>query len=331
MNEPDPSLDDGTTHTPETPEENISLDAFAAQASGEPATADPAADVDPNAEPEPSKPQGRHRARSQRARPEDTPRIAELTRRLRVAEAERDTLKGTAAPVVAPAAAKTDDAGNVSVVPPAPPPRAAAPLSPVKAAGDDPEPDSEKYDDLTKWMRDHSRWAAREEIRAANAEQQKLTQAEQGRQEAARLTKQWDEQLAVSRTKYPDFDAIAFAPTQIPQGSLVDAWIREHKTGQTVLYHLQKSPTELHAMLALPLLDQVEALTLLSQRLSGARTAAVGTGAAPASIAQPVSRPPTPVRTGTMRPADDPPDPEASTLSSHQQYYGTPKSRRARS
>ena len=82
-------------------------------------------------------------------------------------------------------------------------------------------------------------------------------------------------------------------------------------------------------MLALPLLDQVEALTLLSQRLSGSPQTAVVTGAAPRPQIQPVSRPPTPVRTGPMRGSDDPPDPESVDLSEHRRFYGTPKSRRA--
>ena len=312
--------DDATAITTESPEENISLGDFAAKVSGEPAVA-----VEPeSSEPEPE----RHRPRKQRARAGDVPRIAELTRRLRETEAERDALKGGAAPAPAAAVPKVVEAGTT--VAPAPVTRAAAPVPLVKSAEGDPEPDSNKYDDLTNWMRDHSRWSAREELRAAHAEQEQATKAEQQRTETTRLEAQWKTETTAAKVKYPDFEQVAYAPTQIPKGSLVDAWILEHKAGPLVLYHLQKTPQELHAMLAMPLLDQVEALTLLSQRLSGSRTAAVVTGAAPALIAQPVSRPPTPVRTGPMRTSDEPPDPDAISLGEHTKYYGTPRSRRAR-
>ncbi len=317
-------VDDGTAFTPETAEENISLSEFTAKLA-EPVTAvaEPGA-----AEPEPETPR---RAKNQHWKALRA-RTTELTRRLRETEAERDALKGNGSPVVpgsAPPPAATPPVVQAPAV--ATPPRAAAPLPPVKAASDDPEPDSTKYEDLTQWMRDHSRWSAREELRAAHAEQQKLTQAETQRIESARLETQWKASTAAAKTKYPDFEQIAYAPTRIPKGSLVDAWILEHKTGPDVLYHLQKTPQELDAMLALPLLDQVEALTLLSQRLSGARQTAVVTGAAAAPIAQPVSRPPTPVRTGPMRSADEPPDPDSTSLSDFTRFHGTPRSRRARS
>ncbi len=323
----DASVDDATAITTEAAEDNISLGDFTAKLHGEPA---PAAAVTEPAEPSEPEPI-HHRSKKQRARAGDVPRIAELTRRLRETEAERDALKSTPAPVVAPAVAKTSvDAGNTAVVVPPPPARAAASV-PVKAAGDDPEPDPTKYDDWTKYQRDLSLWGGREALRTANAEHEQATRAETQRQEAVRLETQWTAGVAAAKAKYPDFEAIAFAPTQIPKGSLVDAWILEHKNGPDVLYHMQRTPTELHAMLAMPLFEQVEALTLLSQRLSGSRTAAVVTGAAPAPLAQPVSRPPTPVRTGPMRAADEPPDPDASTLSDFTRYHGTPRSRRARS
>jgi hypothetical protein len=310
-----------TAITTESPEENISLDDFAAKVNGTP---EPTA----VAEHEPQK--ERHRSRKQQARSGDVPRIAELTRRLRETEAERDALKGSGAPPPAAAVAQTPAvAGSPAVVPPVA--RPAASLPPVKDAANDPEPDSNKYDDLTKWMRDHSRWAAREELRAANVEQDQRTKAEQQRTEAARLETQWKAGITAAKAKYADFEAVAYAPTRIPKGSLIDAWILEHKTGPDVLYHLQKHPQALDAMLASSdVFQQVEALTLLSQRLSGLRIAAVVTGAAPAPLAQPVSRPPTPVRTGPMRGSDEPPDPESVGLSGHTRYYGTPKSRRAR-
>jgi hypothetical protein len=310
-----------TAITTESPEENISLGDFAAKVNGTPATA--------VAEPEPTPTHERHRSRKQQARSGDVPRIAELTRRLRETEAERDALKGGTAPVPAAAVAPVASAGTTTTPPPTSR-AAAAPLPPVRSADKDPEPNPEKYDDYIKWQRDYGLWAGRESLRAARAEHEQAQQAETQRTEATRLETQWKAGITAAKAKYADFEQVAFAPTRIPKNSLVDAWILEHKSGPDVLYHLQKHPQELDVMLAASdVFQQVEALTLLSQRLSGSRTAAVVTGAAPALVAQPVSRPPTPVRTGPMHGSDEPPDPESVGLSGHTRYYGTPKSRRA--
>lgn len=308
--------DDATAITPELEAENVSLDAFTATTNPPPIGVDGTpVEILP----------ARHRARKQRAGAADVPRIAELTRRLRETEAERDALKASPTPAAVPPVPSS--AGPAAS--PAPVPRTAASVPPVTTADQDPEPEVEKYEDWTKWLREHSRWSAREELRAAQAAQTRATQADQQRSEAARLETQWKAGVTEAKAKYPDFEAVAFAPTRIPKNSLIDAWILEHKTGPSVLYHLQGHGSELDTLLALPLFDQVEALTLLSQRLAPTRTAAVTTGAAPAPGIHPVSRPPTPVRTGPMRPADEPPDPEQASLSDHTAYFGTPRSRRA--
>lgn len=255
----------------------------------------------------------RHRAVSQQARSEDVPRIAELTRRLRDAEAERDRLKGGVAspPPVAsvptPPVEPSRPAGSV------PPTAAPSPYPPVAAAADDPEPDPEKYSgdgSLTKWMRDHARWSAREELRAARAEYEQRQAEAQRAAKSAQLTSDWEASKAIARTKYPDFEKVALlAPTIIPEESMIDLWIVEESDAD-VLYHLQKHPDEVRAILAMPKrLDQIKALTLLQQRLIGppTRTAAGTTGAVPAQQpVQPVARPPTPVRTGPMRTGEEP-------------------------
>jgi hypothetical protein len=315
---------DATAITPESEADNISLSDFTAKITNTPPTEAGAAVAEPEPQGEPS----RHRSRKQQARAGDVPRIAELTRRLRETEAERDALKGGASATPAPAGAKVAESGSSAAVPPVA--RAAAPLPPVKTADKDPEPDPTKYDDLTKYFRDLGLWTGREALRSAHAEHEQESTAASQRAESARLETQWKTETSAAKVKYADFEQVAYAPTRIPKGSLPDAWILEHKTGPLVLYHLQKHPQELDAMLASPLFEQVEALTLLSQRLSGSRSPAVVTGAAAAPVAQPVSRPPTPVRTGAMRASEEPPDPESVSLSGHTKYYGTPRSRRER-
>ncbi len=257
----------------------------------------------------------RHRARSQQASPDDVPRIAELTRRLHDAEAERDRLK--AAP--APAASLTPAPSLPPVRPAASVPAAAAP---VPAAKDDPEPDAGTYDDFSKWVRDHNRWAARDELRQAS---ERYTAAEQQRAadaEAVETSRAWREKVAAAKDEYSDFQQVALdAPTPIPPGSPMDMWIVKHKQGARVLYHLQKNLTEAYRMLSLPILDQFEELTLLAQRLTPSkRTAAVPTAAVPAPVAQPVVRPPTAVRTGPHRTGDEPPSDDHS-VSEHRKFW----------
>ena len=306
-------------------DDTLSLSSFEAKYSGEPSSAtDTAAAV---AEPEPATETPSRRQTKRQDWKTLRAKTTELTRRLRETEAERDALKGSGTPPPAAAIAPTASAGAPAAVQPVA--RIAAP-----SAKADPEPTYEvdpstgkPYDDLNKWMRDHGLWAGREALRQRDTEIETRTREQQQATEVERLSTQWTSSVAASKAKYPDFEVVAFAPTRIPHGSLVDAWVREHKVGTELLYHLQKHPTELDAMLALPLFDQVEALTLLAQRLSGSRMPAVSTGAATTPIAQPVSRPPTPVRTGPIAPANQPPDPDQASLSSHEQFYGSGRRR----
>lgn len=262
----------------------------------------------------------RHRAKSQHAGPQDVPRIAELTRKLREAEAERDRLKGNghAPQQTAPP------------LPPRPPQQPAQAFTPVPAAKDDPEPTPDGFDDYSKYVKAQARWEAREAIRETSERHGAWQRQQAQQQEAQRLQQTWQQRVQAATAKYPDFVQVALqTDTPIPQGSLIDAWILEHKSGPDVLYHLHKSPGEVHRLLALPMLDQVEELTLLGQRLSGSASssaAAVTTGAAPGPIVSPVTRPPTPVRTAsTLRTPDAPGD--DSSLSAHEQYF-VPANRR---
>lgn len=264
----------------------------------------------------------RHRAHSQQARPDDVPRIAELTKKLRETEAERDALK---APKVEPAAA----APVAARTPVAEPPR-------VIAADKDPEPTEaldpstgKPYEDFTKFTRDSARWAAREEMRTARKAHEDATANETASQEHARLATAWTSNVEAAKALHKDFESVAYGPSEIPSGSLVDRWIREHPAGPLVLYSLKKNPTELRAMLALPLFEQTEALSLLSQRLKPRSVAAVSTGAAPVMDTKPVPRPPTPVRTGPMRTEPAVPDTEELSLDDFAEATGATKKRRA--
>lgn len=267
----------------------------------------------------------RHRARSQEASPADVPRIRELTAKNAALAAEVESLKKPAAAPV-----KTAPDVATSRVASAPePPR-------VVTADNDPQPTEERdpatgkpYENFTKFVTDHARWSAREEMRTARTTYETQQREETVQQEQARLADAWNANIAAAKTVHKDFEQIAYGPSEIPSGSLIDHWIREHPAGPLVLYSLKKDPTELRAMLALPLFEQTEALALLSQRLKPRSVAAVTTGAAPVVETKPVPRPPTPVRTGPMRTEPAAPDTDRLSLDDFAEATGATRRRRA--
>jgi type IV secretory pathway VirB10-like protein len=239
----------------------------------------------------------KHRAASHDATPQDLPRIQNLTARLRAAEAERDALRAQSTPSV---------------------PRdtpASAVQAPPKPTADSFQDFGEYIEALTEWKTDQKLAAA--EAKRAEAERQRAAQAEQHQLETT-----WRERWHAAKATYPDFEEVAGADTLIPQGSLIDAWIIQHKAGPHVLYHLQKHPDELSDLLSRPLFEQAEGLALLSQRVNGhsPRTPAAATGSAAAPPPTPAPRPPNPVRTGPIRAGDEPPGDEAS-LADHERFY----------
>jgi hypothetical protein len=254
-------------------------------------------------------PRKRHRAASQVASPEDSPRIRELTRKWREAESERDALRD----------ALRARSGGDGLTPAA----AARPAPPPPLPADDPEPQPGGYDDYSKFVAENARWHARQELRAWEQQRQAAEQQRQAEQERQRLTKSWTERVAAAKQKYSDYAEVALeSDTPIPQGSLIDAWILEHEAGAEMLYHFQRHPDEVHDLLQLPVLKQAESLALLAQRFNGhGRPPAAATGSAAASNQSPPPKPPNPVRTGPVRAGDEPPDPEKSSLADHEKWW----------
>lgn len=167
------------------------------------------------------------------------------------------------------------------------------------------------------YIHDLARWGAREEHREITKRTKEETD-ERTRGES------WSKHVSAARAKFPDFDAVAFAPTRIQSGSPIDIFIMEDETGADVLYHLQKNPAELSALLGLSALGQLKALSLLSQRLSSptpSRLAGGNTGAPPAPALSMVPRPPTPVRTGPVSAATGVPDADSDDLDAHMKHY----------
>lgn len=256
---------------------------------------------------------GRHRAKSQQAGAADVPRIQELTRKLREAEAERDALKAAPKPVSEPS-----------------PPKPVV-ASPAATAEIPPKPTRDQFDDYDLYVEAIADWKADRKWdahKAAEAESAKQTQAASDLQ---RLQTAWKTKVDAALLKYPDFKAVALeAPTTIRSGSLIDAWILEHKHGADVLYSLQQHPAEIQRIDALSPIEQAEELTLLGQRLSPppSRTSAGTTGSATPPALKLAPRPPNPVRTGPIRTGDDPPDDATASLLDHEKFYGSGPRRR---
>lgn len=264
----------------------------------------------------------RHRAQSQKAGPEDVPRIQQLTARAKTAEdalaaanTELARLRSQhASPaVIAKAAEKVDQAE-------------------AKIGFADPEPDEAdpKFaGDYGKYLRAAAAWEGRKAYyEAQHAERTKAEQAQQQAAERASL-QSWASRVQAAHEKYPDFETVAFGPTIIKSGSAVDAWIMEHKSGPDVLYYLQGHRQELESLLAKSVLEQVEDLALLSQRLLSSSTVQAGTTGSAASRQSIVlpPRPPNPVRTEAQRASDRPAPLDGSlSLAEHAKAFG-PKRR----
>ncbi len=250
-------------------------------------------------------------------KPGESTRVFELRRRAEIAEARRDALKAPAATISAPV----------------PRPPESVPRAIVQQQAT-PKPSVNDFQDYSDYIEALTDWKTDQKLAAAT---------ERWRQEAdaQRLSTSWRDRVTDARAEYPDFDAVAFhTETLFPEGSTIDRWILKHKAGAKVLYHLQRSPAEVNAILALPDEDeQREALALFTQRLSPSQTVssssspqgavsssssraqAGSTGSAAAPQTPVAPRPPNPVRTGPMKTADEPPGDDDMSLVNHERYW----------
>ena len=243
----------------------------------------------------------RHRAKSQQATAADAPRIAELTRKLRETETTLATERQSRQ-TPPPAAQPAPQAPSVPRGTSEQPPQLKTFVAALKAGEDYDTAVQQHAEALADFKLDQ-----RDRQHAEKQAERKFFEGFKTRVEAA-------------TAKYPDFKAVALdAPSRIPEGSTIDRWIWEHKLGPDVLYHFQKHDAELTRVLALPLLEQIEELALLGQRISSpARVPPAPPAAAP--------RPPNPIRTAPAKPADEAPGDDIS-LAEHEKHYG-PKRRR---
>lgn len=147
--------------------------------------------------------------------------------------------------------------------------RTPAPASSPVSATDDPEPNADTYDDLSKWMREHARWSAREELRARDAATATHTRDQAAKAEVEGMQARWNERVTAATTKYKDFDAKAINDL-IPPRSIVDAFVQdlEPDAAATLMYHLHKNPAEMPRLLNLPPMRQLAELTRLTDKVT---------------------------------------------------------------
>ena len=265
----------------------------------------------------------RHRAEKDKASKADVPRIQELTRKLREAEAKLAE-KGTAS---APEPAQT-------VSPPAP----GRGASPATLPGLRPKPSEDevggKYESYADFVEDLSDWRA--EARDAQAKVAKETEAAQAT-EAKRMErfqtahKAYNERAAAYVKQVPDFPEKVAKLGTLKLGPLSLA-LMELDNGPALVDTLVSTP---HLAIEAsnfwgdkPTSDDYVALATqwLTSRVQPGST---GAGAVTSSQSA-APTPPTPVRTGAMTLGDRPPGDDASIRDHERAYYPQGSLRRRR-
>lgn len=258
-------------------------------------------------QPSDDKTPARHRAKSQQAGPEDVPRIRELTRRLREAEAEMARLKSS--PI--------QDAGGKS--------QANAPAEDREPQPEDFESEADPY---TAYLRALTRYDLKQQQKGESVKTVEATKAELEEQISQEQASQWTARLTSFAAKTPDFHTVIKPVADIELTPLLRAAIISDDNGPAVAYYLAQHPETFDELLLLtdgkPVSDA--SVAVLRRRFSNYRQQAVSTGSAarqtPAPLAPP---PPNPVRTGPTKTGDDAPG-DGHSLAEHSKHYG-PKRR----
>lgn len=270
----------------------------------------------------------RHRARSDRARPEDVPRIQKLTAKLRETERRLAEVE----------ARTTTQKAETPIVPPAP--REVPPPSTSAFAEREPtlEDFANEADPYTAYNRALGRYDRRKEAfesqqaQAQAATQQASTQADEQVREwwaAADSAFGARKQEFVGRT--PDYQAKvdALVKDHGDATPLLLHAVLVHDKGPELVYYLATHPSVYDEML---LLTDGKAITeqsvALTQRQLAARSQTAQTGSVTAApYVSTVPKPPNPVRTGPMKSGDDSSPGDGHSIADHARHWG-PRTRR---
>ena len=301
---------------------------FGAEARRQPDESKADADPEPASEPRERDKEGkftkpRHRARSQQATAEDVPRIQELTRKHREAE-ERATAAERRAEE---AERRIAERRETREEPPAPKPVAKATFPTFEDYIAQPGKESTDWytyqDARAEWLYDQRRAAERAEEAKTKAEQ-----------DYQRLADTYSADVEKTRKEFSDFDDVM--ATLGPRDVSLVVQRATMMVGARAAYYLATHLDELRELTADTLLTAdspgftaavaatkryLARLVAPEQRSQPSRTAAGNTGAARATTPPLAPKPPTLVRTGASRDAEDLPGDDAS-LSDHEKAFG---------
>lgn len=268
----------------------------------------------------------RHRAKSQRATPEDVGRIGELTKRQRAAERERDEWK---------AKYERDMAARQASAPASAAP-AATPAATSAAASS--KPTWKTFEEQIGTT--YQSWAdaqdayvdARDAWKdAQSAQQQQAAQTKTALETSEReMHTRYHAKLEDFVKTHPDYTEKweAFKDEHLP-GPLYVAVVGDDN-GPALMYHLLTHPEKLDEMrlLSAALPPTESSVALLRRHLTQlSRTSAAATGSATVTVPHVIApRPPNPVRTGSMKTGDEPP-PDGHSIADHAKHWG-PKAKR---
>lgn len=296
-------------------------------------------------------PEKRHRAQSQRAAPEDAAAIAALTKRLREAEeavgiakqpGESDRVYQLRRRAEVAELAKTQRAPAPQAPAPLPPPPA---RQPAAATFTEAEPTLEQFASSTDPYSAHQRALAAYDRRKEAFEGRQAWEQTQATHEATQrqaATQKWveerrmehDQRVSAFVAERPDVKALFESPAvaNLSMTPVMFAAIQLHAQGPQFMHALATAPDLAEDLFFLtegkdignPLTNPLVAIV---QRRLLQRAQAVQTGSAAPSVPETrAPRPPNPVRTGPIRPSDDPPG-EGSSLAAHRKFYPPPRRR----
>jgi hypothetical protein len=251
----------------------------------------------------------RHRAPKDVAGPADVPRIRELTRKLREAEAEVVKLR-------TPAASPGTAAASPSAEPVAKPSWKAFE-----------EQIGEKYPDWGSAQDAYN--DARDEYREQQAKKDsassQLTTADTAAKDARKaVLEDYHARVTEFAKAHPDFQQKLDAAGDLTLPPVLTEMLITADNGPDLVYHLATHPDVLDeiALLAVNLPVNEQSVALLHRRLTKVTAQAVNTGSVAGTLKSLTPpRPPNPVRTGPMNTGDDPPGDESS-LAEHEKAYG---------
>jgi hypothetical protein len=263
------------------------------------------------------KPKEKHRAEKDKARPQDVPRIKELTRQLK--EAQEKLAAATKAPAAQP------DAMPV-VAPPAPVRAAASPVGEKfsyptydAAVAQNPNLTWDDWNDAKAEARMEWRDQRNSQLLQIHAREQQELNARQG--ELSTFYTRRDSYLQEHPDRAPYFDPNRLA--QVPATPVMERLLKISPNGPELLYTLQQRPELLNGLVLLtdgkPASDGYVGLAtqwLQAQLVTG------NTAAVPAEKTRQPPRPPTAVRTGPLKTGQEPPG-EGASLADHEAFYNT--------